>query len=197
MTRRISRICVFCGSSLGARREYAEAARRIGQVMVERGIGLVYGGASVGVMGEVADTVLAGGGEVIGVIPRALATKEVAHAGLADLRIVESMHERKAQMADLADGFVALPGGFGTLEEFFEVVTWAQLGIHHKPCGLLNAAGYFDRLVEFLEHSVAERFVRTDHRRMVLLEQDPARLIDRMEAYEPPSVRKWIEEGQR
>jgi hypothetical protein len=193
----MSRVCVFCGSSLGARGEYGDAAKRIGQTLLERGIGLVYGGASVGVMGQVADTVLAGGGTVIGVIPRALATKEVAHGGLADLRVVDSMHERKAQMADLADGFLALPGGFGTLEEFFEVVTWAQLGIHHKPCGLLNVAGYFDRLIEFIEHSVAERFVRSDHRRMVLMERDAAALIERMEAYEAPTVRKWIQEEQR
>lgn len=195
--KRFSRLCVFCGSSSGARPAYADAARALGRVLLQHRIGLVYGGASVGVMGELADTLLAGQGEVIGVIPRSLASKEVAHQGLADLRIVDSMHERKAQMADLAEGFIALPGGFGTFEEFFEVLTWSQLGIHGKPCGLLSVAGYFDKLIEFVDHAVTEAFVRPEHRQTLLMENDPEALIERMQSYEPPMVPKWISREQR
>ncbi|GAC1410143.1 MAG: TIGR00730 family Rossman fold protein [Gemmatimonadaceae bacterium] len=163
--------------------------------MCARGIGIVYGGSNVGLMAALADAMLDDLGEVIGVIPRMLVEREVANTALADLRIVDSMHERKAMMAGLADGFIALPGGIGTLEEFFEVWTWGQLGMHDKPCGLLNVAGYFDPLLEFLDRAVAERFVRDVHRRMVIVESDPAVLLSRFEAYEPPRVVKWINAG--
>src|SRR5919199_3791597 len=176
------RVCVFCGSSPGADPAYAAAARRLAEVLVRRGIGLVYGGGSVGLMGVLADAALAAGGEVTGVIPRALQAREVGHAALPDLRVVETMHERKALMAELADGFVALPGGLGTLEEFFEVWTWAQLGIHAKPCGVLNVGGYFDPLLAFLDHAVAEGFVRDAYRAMLLVAAEPAPLLDRLAA---------------
>jgi len=189
----MTRVCVFSGSSAGVRPEYRRAAEHLGQVLAERRIGLVYGGARVGLMGAVADAALAGGGEVIGVIPSGLVAKEIAHTGLTDLRVVGSMHERKALMADLADAFVALPGGWGTLEEFFEVLTWAQLGLHRKPCGLLNAHGYFDRLLSFIDHSVGERFVRSHHRSMVLVAGSPDELLRQFDAYVPPVVEKWID----
>src|ERR1051325_8659898 len=163
----MQRLCVFTGSSSGARAAYAEAARELGTLLARRGIGLVYGGARVGLMGAVADAVLAAGGEAIGVIPQALVAKEVAHTGLTALHVVESMHARKAMMSDLSDGFIALPGGWGTLEELFEVLTWAQLGLHRKPTGLLNVDGYFDGLLAFLTHTVAEAFVRTDRKSVV------------------------------
>ena len=188
----VRRVCVFCGSSPGASPAYAAAARRLAEVLVRRGVGLVYGGGSVGLMGVLADAALAAGGEVTGVIPRALWEREVGHAALPDLRVVETMHERKALMAELADGFVALPGGLGTLEEFFEVWTWAQLGIHAKPCGVLNVAGFFDPLLAFLDHAVAARFVREVHRAMVLVEPEPDALLDRMVAYRAPAVAKWM-----
>jgi uncharacterized protein (TIGR00730 family) len=183
-------ICVFCGSNLGAQPEYVEAARHLGQVLAARQITLVYGGARVGTMGEIADSVLAAGGHVIGVIPQALADK-VAHPGLSDLRVVPSMHERKALMADLADGFIALPGGLGTFEEFFEVLTWAQLGMHHKPCGLLNVRGYYQPLMDFLDQAVAQRFLKAEHRAMALIDDDPVRLLDQFRTYRPPSINKW------
>jgi len=187
------RLCVFCGSSWGANAHYADVARRMGTLLVQRGIGLVYGGGNVGLMGVLADTVLAGGGHVIGVIPQSLVDLEVAHAGLPDLRVVGSMHERKALMADLADGFIALPGGIGTLEEFCEILTWGQLGFHRKPCGLVNAAGYFDHLMAFLDHAVSERFLRSEHRSMVLVESEPEGLLDRFVVYRPPQLEKWID----
>ena len=192
----MKRVCVYCGSSPGKDPAYREAGARLGRELAERGLGVVYGGASVGVMGAVADAVLAAGGEAIGVIPHALALKEVAHDGLSRLHVVESMHERKALMADLSDGFVALPGGWGTMEEIFEILTWAQLGIHRKPCGLLNAAGYFDGLFAFLEHAVEERFVRAEFQGLLILESDPVNLLDRFAAYEPPRVHKWITEAE-
>ena len=187
------RLCVFCGSSPGRDPAYRSAAKALGGALVARGWGLVYGGSKVGVMGAVADAVLSGGGEAIGVIPQALVRKEVAHAGLTKLEIVGSMHERKQRMADLADGFIALPGGMGTLEEIFEVLTWAQLGMHSKPCGLLNVGGYFDPLLEFLDRAVAERFVRDVHRQMILVEETQAALLDRVESYEAPRVEKWMD----
>lgn len=193
----MKRICVFCGSSPGARPEYAAAARAMGLALAERGMGLVYGGGRVGLMGIVADTVLAAGGEVVGVIPEALVRREVGHHGLTELRVVGSMHERKALMADLADGFVALPGGFGTFEEFCEVVTWSQLGIHPKPCGLLNVAGYYAPFLAMFDHAVAEAFVRPQHRALVLEDTDPARLVERMRAFTPPDTEKWIRPGGR
>jgi uncharacterized protein (TIGR00730 family) len=193
---RLQRVCVFCGSSPGARPAYVEAARRVGTLLARRGIGLVYGGGRVGLMGAAADAALAEGGEVIGIIPRSLAEKEVAHQGLADLRVVSSMHERKALMSDLSDGFLALPGGFGTLEELFEVVTWAQIGIHSKPCALLNVAGYFDALLVFADHALSERFVRTEHRSLLLTGEDPDALIDRMASYRAPDIDKWMDRDQ-
>jgi uncharacterized protein (TIGR00730 family) len=191
----IRRLAVFCGSNPGARPEYIAAARSFGRLLSSRGIGIVYGGSNVGLMHALADTMLDDLGDIIGVIPRMLVDREVANKALTDLRIVDSMHERKAMMAELADGFVALPGGIGTLEEFFEVWTWAQLGMHDKPCGLLNVAGYFDPLLEFLDRAVAEKFVRHVHRQMVVVESDPSKLLARFEAYEPPRVVKWINAG--
>jgi len=188
----VKRVCVFCGSNFGARPAYREAAEKLGTWLAERGIGLVYGGARVGLMGAVADAALAAGGEVIGVIPHSLVALEVAHEGLGDLRVVDGMHERKARMAELADAFVALPGGLGTFEEFFEVLTWAQLGFHPKPCGLLNVGGFFDPLLALVEHAVAERFVRPEHRYLIVDAADPETLLDRLAAYEPPHAGKWI-----
>ncbi len=192
----MTRVCVFCGSSTGADPRFLEAARRLGAVLVAHGLGLVYGGAGVGLMGALADAVRGRGGEVIGVIPRALARKEVAHAGLSELRVVESMHERKAVMAELADAFVALPGGMGTLEELCEALTWLQLGIHSKPVGLLNVAGYFDRFLEFLDHAVAERLLKPQHRALALVEQEPGALLDRLAHWRPARVEKWLDREQ-
>jgi uncharacterized protein (TIGR00730 family) len=189
----MKRVCVFAGSSAGNRPEYLAAAEDLGRVLAARGIGLVYGGARVGLMGAVADAVLADGGQVIGVIPQALVEKEVAHDGLTDLRVVTTMHERKALMAELADGFIALPGGWGTLDEFFEILTWAQLGLHEKPCGLLNVQGYYDGLLSFLEHSTAEGFVRREYRAMISVSESPAALLDALHKYAPPTVEKWID----
>lgn len=186
------RICVFCGSSPGARPAYADAARALGREIVARGMSLVYGGGQVGLMGVVADAVLDAGGEVTGVIPQALAAREIAHHGLTDLRIVDSMHTRKATMAALADAFVALPGGFGTYEEFFEVVTWTQLGVHRKPCGLLNVDGFYDPLIALLDHAVTERFIRPQHRATILVEADPAALLSSLADATLPEVPKWI-----
>jgi len=179
----MKKVCVYCGSSSGRRPEYGYAARSLAKALILRGIGLVYGGASVGIMGEIADAVLAGGGEVIGVIPQALYDKEVAHGGLSELKVVASMHERKQVMMDISDGFIALPGGLGTQEELFEVLTWSQLGFHNKPCGLLNIEGYYDKLCSFLDHAVDEQFVKTHHREMLLVDDSPDNLLTMMEAY--------------
>jgi len=191
----IRRLAIFCGSNPGARPQYVEATRALGRLLCERGIGIVYGGSSVGLMAALADAMLDDLGDVIGVIPRMLVDREVANRTLTDLRIVDSMHARKAMMAELADGFIALPGGIGTLEEFFEIWTWGQLGMHEKPCGLLNVAGYFDPLLAFLDRAVEEKFVREVHRAMVIVESDPLALLSRFEAYEPPRVVKWINAG--
>jgi uncharacterized protein (TIGR00730 family) len=191
----MKRICVFAGSSVGCQQVYRAAAEGLGRTLAERGLGLVYGGARVGLMGVVADTVLASRGEVTGVIPSALVAKEVAHNGLADLRVVASMHERKAVMAELADGFIAMPGGWGTLDEFFEILTWAQLGLHRKPCGVLNVNGYFDGLLSFIEHSIEQGFVRREHRPMILVSSSAGALLDMFAGYEAPVVEKWIEVG--
>lgn len=188
---------MFCGSSPGSRPVYGETAARLGRLLAERGLGLVYGGGSVGLMGIAADAALAAGGEVVGVIPHALVLREVGHTGLTDLRVVGTMHERKALMAELSDGFLALPGGIGTLEEWFEAWTWGQLGLHGKPFGMLNVAGYFDPLLAMLDHMVGERFLRDTHRAMVLVDDDPERLLDRMAAYTPPRVEKWIDRQDR
>jgi len=189
----MKRVCVFAGSSAGAQPEYRQAAQALGRALGERGIGVVYGGACVGLMGVMADAALAAGSEVTGVIPSALVAKEIAHRGLTDLRVVESMHERKALMADRSDAFVALPGGWGTLDEFFEVLTWGQLGLHRKPCGLLNVRGYFDRLLSFLDHSVDEGFVRREYRSMIAVADSPDSLLDMLSSYRAPLVEKWID----
>ncbi len=186
----MNRICVFCGSNPGAAPEYMQAAQNLGRVLAARQLALVYGGAWVGMMGELANSALEAGGHVIGVIPQALADK-VAHTSLSDLRIVNSMHERKALMAELADGFVVLPGGLGTLEEFFEVLTWSQLGMHHKPCGLLNVNQYYRQLAEFLDYAVTQRFLKAEHRAMLLMDDDPGSLLDKFDTYQPPTVDKW------
>ncbi len=191
------RICVFCGSSPGRHAEYADAAARFGRQLAHDGIGLVYGGASIGLMGVVADTALQAGGEVIGVIPRSIVDLEVAHSGLQDLRIVGSMHERKALMAELSDAFVALPGGIGTLEEIFEVWTWAQLGSHTKPCAFLNVRGFYDGLLGFLDHVVEESFLKPAHRNMVLVETEPETLIQAILTYRAPNVAKLIGRNER
>lgn len=186
------RYCIFSGSSSGRLPIYAEAAEQLGHALVDSGIGLVYGGASVGLMGVIANTVQSRGGEVIGVIPRALVDKEVAHTGLADLRIVDSMHQRKALMAELSDGFIALPGGLGTLEELFEVWTWAQLGYHNKPCALLNVNGLYTGLSSFLDHVVDEAFLKPVHRRMLIVEQEVSALLTALQNYDAPQATKWI-----
>lgn len=188
----VKRICVFCGSSAGFRDAYAAAARSLAQTVVRRGIGIVYGGGNVGLMGILADTALAAGGEVIGVIPKSLVAKEVAHGGLTELRVVDTMHERKAAMADLADAFVAMPGGYGTFDEFCEVLTWTQLGLHRKPSGILNVDGYYDFLLSLFDHAVAEGFIKPAHRAMVLSDSSPESLVCRMLEYEPPLVDKLI-----
>jgi uncharacterized protein (TIGR00730 family) len=191
------RLCVFCGSSPGARPAYAEAAEELGTLLVEQDIGLVYGGGAVGLMGRLADAVLAAGGEPIGVLPEALVAKEIGHPDVSDLRVVGSMHERKALMADLADGFVALPGGLGTVEELFEVYTWAQLGLHRKPCALLDVEGYYEGIARFLGHAVEERFLREDHRAMLIVEREPRTLLERLRRFEPEAVEpKWIDREQ-
>ena len=190
------RLCVFTGSNPGRLPVYRQAAVAFGAALAETGIGLVYGGASIGLMGVVADAARAHGGEVIGVIPRALLDAEVAHRGLDDLRVVGSMHERKALMAELADGFVALPGGIGTLEELFEIWTWAQLGYHAKPCGLLNAGGFYDKLLGFLDHAAAEQFFKPAHRAMLLVESDADAMLSAILAYQAPKVTKWIERAE-
>jgi len=188
----MKRVCVFCGSNMGARPDYRQAAERLGTVLAERGLGLVYGGAHVGLMGVLAEVVLARGGEVIGVIPASLVAKEVAHVGLADLRIVGSLHERKTLMAELSDGFIALPGGLGTFEEFFEALSWAQLGLHSKPCGLLNVGGFFDALSALVDHAIAERFVRPEYRALIVEAREPEELLARLASYPPPGVEKWF-----
>ena len=188
-------ICVFTGSNRGTREAYATAARELGRVLAQREIGLVYGGGRVGLMGVLADEVLAAGGRVTGVIPESLMAKEVGHRGLTELRVVRSMHERKALMADLSEGFVALPGGFGTLDELFEALTWAQLGYHAKPCGFLNVEGYFDHLLAFVGHAVAEGFVKPGHASMIAVAHAPGPLLDGFATYRAPVVEKWKEKG--
>jgi uncharacterized protein (TIGR00730 family) len=193
---KLTSICVYCGSSRGRVDDYTVAAHAFAQAIVERGIGLVYGGGGVGVMGILADEVLRLGGKAVGVIPESLVRKELAHANLTELHVTPSMHARKTLMAELADGFVALPGGIGTFEEIFEVWTWAQLGFHRKPCGLLNVAGYYDGLISFLDHATHEAFVREDQRQMLVVESDPAALLDRFARYTPPALPKWLGPGK-
>jgi uncharacterized protein (TIGR00730 family) len=188
----IRSVCVFCGSSVGVRPEYAEAAHVLGESLARRGLELVYGGSNTGLMKVIADACLAAGGRVIGVIPQAMVEKEVAHWGLTELHVVSSMHERKAMMADRADAFAALPGGFGTIEEFFEILTWAQLGLHSKPCALINTAGYFDPLLRIADHALAEAFLRPEHRAALLAVASPAEVFNAFASYQPPDTPKWI-----
>jgi uncharacterized protein (TIGR00730 family) len=192
----ISSICVYCGSSPGRQGAYVQAARALALALVGRGIHLVYGGAQVGVMGALADAVLAAGGRVTGVIPRALAQREIAHAGLTELIVTGSMHERKTIMAERAEAFIALPGGIGTLEELFEVWTWTQLGLQGKPCGLLNVAGYYDSLVEFIDHTVAEEYLKPSSREILSVASDPDVLLDKLSRYAAPVMEKWIVPGE-
>jgi uncharacterized protein (TIGR00730 family) len=194
--KQLKNICVYCGSSPGSRDAYATNARALAEALVSRNIGLVYGGASIGIMGAVADHVLRLGGKAVGVIPEALMSKEVAHYQLTELHVTRSMHERKIRMAELSDGFIALPGGLGTLEELFEIWTWAQLGFHQKPCGLLNVEGYYDPLIEFLDHAVTEQFVKDAHRAMLIMESEPKTLLDRFANYQPPIVKTWVDKDE-
>jgi uncharacterized protein (TIGR00730 family) len=186
-------VCVFCGASPGARPIYREAAENLGRSLAERGLTLVYGGGAVGLMGLVADAALAAGGEVIGIIPQSLERAEIGHPGLSRLEVVDGMHARKARMAELADAFIALPGGLGTLEELFEVWTWGQLGYHAKPIGLLEVDGFYARLTGFLDHLVAERFVREQHRAILQVGQSPAELLALLEAWRPTAAPKWVD----
>lgn len=188
----MNHLCIYCGSSPGARTDYAAAASAVGKVLAQRGIGLVYGGGNVGLMGRVADAVIDAGGEVIGVIPHHLADKELAHERATQMIRVDSMHERKQRMADLSDGFIALPGGIGTLEELFETLTWLQLGLHRKPIGLLNVAGFYDAMLAFLDHMVEERFLKPEHRALMLVEENIETLIEAMQAFTPPDANKWL-----
>ena len=189
----MKRLCVYCGSSSGGQPDYAQVARQLARAMVSRNIDLVYGGASVGIMGEIANAVLEEGGDVIGVIPKGLFVKEVAHTGITELREVDSMHERKALMADLSDGFIALPGGFGTIEEILEIITWSQLGMHRKPCGLLNVCNYYDKLIGFLDHAVSEQFIKTTHRSSILIDEHVDILLEKFDAYNAPETARWID----
>jgi uncharacterized protein (TIGR00730 family) len=188
----MKRICVFCGSSSGFRSIYADIAQEMGRVLAQRGIGLVYGGGNVGLMGITADAVMQAGGKVIGVIPEALVERELAHNDVTELIVVRSMHERKAKMAELSDAFIAMPGGYGTFEEFCEIITWAQLGLHRKPCGILNISGYYDPLLVLFDHAVKEGFLKAANRSLVIQESDPVRLLDGLAKYNPPRTEKWI-----
>lgn len=190
-------VCVFCGSSVGARPEYAQAARDLGRLLAARNLRTVYGAGNIGLMGVLADAALEAGGEVVGVIPESLVARELAHRGVSELRIVGSMHERKSLMADLSDAFIALPGGIGTFEELCEVLTWLQLGIHSKPCGLLNVAGYFDPLLAMLDRAVQERFLRPQHRNLLQVATDPVELLDRLQTTRPLELHKWLDRDER
>lgn len=192
----MARICVYCGSMSGTRPEYVHGAQALAQALVQGGHSLIYGGGNVGLMGVVADAVLAGGGAVVGVIPHALMAREVGHPGVTTLHVVDSMHERKALMADLADAFIALPGGVGTFEELFEAITWTQLGVHRKPCGLLNVAGFYDGLLRFLDHAWSEGFLRAETRAIVTASADPTELIPRLLGMAIPSQPQWITRQQ-
>ena len=186
----LQRICVYCGSGVGGHDGYADAARALGRALVERGMGLVFGGGRIGMMGVLAETVLQGGGEAIGVIPKDLMDKGLGLTTATSLRVVETMHARKAMMADLADGFIAMPGGFGTAEEFLEALTWAQLGLHTKPCGLLNVRGCFDYLIRFIDHAVEQEFIDAANRALLLVDDSPESLLDKLAAWKPPAVDK-------
>jgi uncharacterized protein (TIGR00730 family) len=189
-------ITVFCGSNSGFRTDYAEAARALAQIFVRQNIRLVYGGGNVGLMGIIADEVMRRGGEVVGIIPYSLDQKEVGHRGITELRVVSSMHERKALMAELADGFIAMPGGIGTFEEFFEILTWAQLGFHEKPCAVLNIAGYYDGLLALCDNAVTEGFLRPAHRQLILEDSNPEFLLEKMANLKPLRLEKWIDKEE-
>jgi len=189
-------VCVFCGSNAGAGNDYAEAARGLARAIAARGLNLVYGGGSIGLMGVLGAAALAAGGRVIGVTPRRLVEREVIHTGLTELRVVETMHERKALMAELSDAFIALPGGLGTLDELFEMLTWTQLGIHRKPCALLDVNGYFEQLGVFLDHAVSQRFIKAEHRSMLIAGTDPEALLEQMLTTPLPEVSKWMTPGK-
>ena len=195
--RQIQRLCVFCGSSSGTRPVYAEAAAQLGRDLAKSKIALVFGGGRVGLMGILADSVLAAGGQAIGVMPRALVEKEIAHTSLTELHVVESMHQRKSLMADLADAFLLLPGGFGSWEEFCEVLTWLQLGIHRKPCAILNVAGYYNGLLSLADHALAEGFLRPAHHKMVIVADHPQAALSQLTSASIPSEVKWVGEGER
>lgn len=194
---KLSSVSVFCGSNSGANPQYAAAARKLGRALAKQRITLVYGGGNVGLMGELADAALADGGEVIGVIPHGLAAKELAHEGATKMHVVDTMHDRKALMADLSDASLALPGGLGTLEEIFEIISWGQLGIHQKPCGFLNVAGYYDQLIGFLDYAAGQQFIKPEHRATILVDGDHGRLLERMCVYEPPAIEMWIRKDER
>jgi uncharacterized protein (TIGR00730 family) len=193
----MKRICVFCGSSQGSRPEYRAAAEEMGAELVRRNVGLVYGGGKVGLMGVIADAVLKAGGEAVGVIPEHIMSREIGHEGLTKLHVVHSMHERKALMADLSDAFIAMPGGFGTLEEFCEVLTWSQLGLHAKPCGILNVSGYYTPLLAMFDHAVEERFLKPENRALVLARESPSELLRALEEWRPVRVEKWLDRETR
>jgi uncharacterized protein (TIGR00730 family) len=188
----VKRLCVFCGANSGARPSYAKAAVALGELLAKEGIGLVYGGGNVGLMGIVADAVMSHGGDVIGVIPKSLYEKEVAHLSLPDLRVVNSMHERKAMMAELSDGFIALPGGFGTFEEIFEIITWTQLGLYKKPCGFLNIDGFYDLLSQFVGHATTQGFIRGEAPSIAVFANEPTALLEKFRNWQPPVLESWI-----
>src|SRR5262245_12853359 len=192
----MNRICIFCGSSTGFRPLYADVARAMGRALTQRRLGLVYGGGCVGLMGTIADAVMQDGGQVIGVIPQALVERELAHGDVTEMIVVHSMHERKAKMAELSSGFIAMPGGYGTFEEFCEIITWAQLGLHRKPCGILNVDGYYDPLLTLFDQAVAEGFVHATNRQLVIEGTDPDRLLDMLAEYTPPQTIKWIDRDE-
>jgi uncharacterized protein (TIGR00730 family) len=192
----MKQVCIFCGSYQGSQPIYMTAAHAMGMGLAQRGLGLVYGGGRVGLMGAVADGTLAGGGKVVGVIPQSLVDRELAHARLSEMHVVSSMHERKAMMAEIADAFVAMPGGFGTLDELFEIITWAQLGFHHKPIALLNVGGYFEPMLTFIEHMATEGFIKPEHRRAVLVKNEVDDLLDTLLNYQPPPLEKWIKKPE-
>ena len=191
----LNSVCVFCGSSWGANPAYEQAARRVGRLLAERSLTLVYGGGNVGLMGAVADAAMEAGGKVVGVIPKSLADREVAHHGVTTLHIVASMHERKARMAELSDAFIALPGGYGTLDEFCEIVTWCQLGFHRKPCGILNVDGYFDALLKQFDLGVTQEFIRPEHREIVLSAVEPVELLEQLSTHRLATLDKWMKLG--
>ncbi len=190
----VKKICVFCGSRPGAKQEYVKAAHSLGEILAQSGIELIYGGGNVGIMGEIANSVLNNGGRATGVIPKTLVDKELAHRNLTALRVVTTMHERKALMSELSDAFIALPGGIGTLEEFFEVLTWAQLGFQKKPCALLNTAGYYDHLISFIDKMVEDRFLDEGHRGLMMIEKDPVKIIEKINNFKPVNTEKWLNE---